>query len=157
LEVASADQVCAGQTIQVEFLDPGASLARDDRVRVETSGTEAGTSTRALRDGDQASTWQADPAVVEPWVRVGFPEPTAISEVLLVWPADATSQRGFLRGLTAAGEDVHLAAFSNAPGTAETRVRIGEVQLRSLTVHQPAGGGPPRQPNVLWLNELEVR
>ena len=157
LEVANADQVCAGQTIQVEFLDPGASLARDDRVSVETSGTEAGTSTRALRDGDQASTWQADPAVVEPWVRVGFPEPTAISEVLLVWPPDATAQRGHLRGLTAAGEDLHLAAFSNAPGAAETRILIGDVHLRSLTVHQPAGGGPPHQPNVLWLNELEVR
>jgi hypothetical protein len=76
LEVANADQVCAGQTIQVEFLDPGASLARDDRVSVETSGTEAGTSTRALRDGDQASTWQADPAVwSSPGCALVFPNP----------------------------------------------------------------------------------
>lgn len=157
LEVANAEQVCAEQTIQVEFLDPGASLARDDRVTLDTSGTAAGSSDRALRDGDQATTWQADPAVVEPWVRVGFPEPTAISEVLLIWPPDATSQHGQLRGLTAAGENLHLAAFSNAPGGAETRIWIGDVHLRSLTVHQPAGGGPSHQPNILWLNELEVR
>ena len=92
-----------------------------------------------------------------PWVRYRFPEPTALSEVLLVWSPAAISQRGHLRGLTAAGEDVELATYSNAGPVSETRIFIGDVHLRSITLHQPAGGGPPDQPNVLWLNELEVR
>lgn len=157
LQLVNADRVCAEQILQLEFLAPEASLARDDRVSAETAGTLTGTSLRALRDGDHASTWQADPALTAPWVSYRFPEPTAISEVTLVWAPGAASQRGQLRGFTAAGEEVHLATFSNDTAALETRIFIGDVHLQSLTLLQPAGGGPADQPNVLRLNELEVR
>lgn len=145
------------QTVAVEFLAPEASLARDLRVRVETSPAAPDADGLALRDGDYATGWSSDPATEVAWIGLDFPEPTAVSEVTLVWPEHSVSQAGHVRGRTAAGEEVELASFANTNRVATLRLEFAEVQLGRIEVRQGPGEGSPDQPNLLRLNELEVR
>ncbi len=157
VSVATPDRVCLRQDLQLEFLAPDASLARDHRVTVETSGAAGDRTADAVRDGDHATTWAAPADAPSPWVRLRFPAPTAVSAVTLIWPAGQASQRGVLRGETAAGEVLELAAYTNTSEATETELTFAETQLNTLELWQPVGAGPPDQPNLLWLNELEVR
>lgn len=155
--VAIPDRVCLRQDLQLEFLAPDASLARDHRVTVESSGVTDDRTAEAVRDGDYATTWTSSSTTPSPWIRYRFPAPTAVSSVRLIWPAGQASQHGILRGETAAGDVLELAAFTNTSEATETELIFAETQLNTLELRQPVGAGPPDQPNLLWLNELEVR
>jgi hypothetical protein len=144
--------------LQVEFLGPESSLARDQRVVVETSGDAPGSTSDALRDGDHATGWTSSSITPAPWIRYRFPPaPTALSSVRLIWSPGKTSASGVLRGETAAGDVLELNAFTTQNAAAETELTFPETQLNTIELGQPAGAGPPDQPNLLWLNELEVR
>lgn len=161
---------CLDIPIPVNFLPPQDNLARDSRVKVEVDSTLSGYRTTALTDGvnpagDQSEervfTWASDESVAAHWVRMTLPQPTAISEMRLVWHQEngrpLTSQRGEITGWTATGERIALASVDRPGEEAETVIEFEGVQLHAIEWRQPSGGGAPRRPNLLWLNELEVR
>lgn len=155
--VETADRVCLMREVPLEFLPADASFARDSRVEVRATGDDPS----RVRDGDRATGWRSPDAPVAQSIDLHFPEPTAVSEVVLVWPTaegqPRSGRHGFLHGLTAAGEDLELAEVLLDADEPETRIEFGVIQLKSLQWRQPPGGGHPDQPNLLWLNELEVR
>lgn len=157
LQVLAGDRPVLARDISVEFLPPEASLARDRRVRLETSPGAPGADPEALRDGDRATAWTSAADHATPWVRMIFPEPTTVSEVTLVWPDGQAAQGGRLYGITAAGEELELARFRHTNRTEELRVEFGMAHVQSIELRQAPGEGPPDRPNVLGLNELEVR
>lgn len=155
--VETADRVCLARELTLEFLSAEASFARDARVMIRA----AGEGSAHLCDGDRASGWRSEEGPGAPSIEVLFPEPTAVSEVVLVWPMEGdqprSSRQGYLHGITAAGEELELAEWTLDHDEPETRIDFGTIQLKSLRWRQPPGGGHPDQPNLLWLNELEVR
>ena len=151
-----------------EFLSLEASLARDARVILEVDSTQSGTSLSALNDGatgtatgDTIATWASDETMSTHRVRLTFPQPTAVSEVRLVWPqregTTYTSTRGRVLGWTDGGAWMDLARFHRLSEDEETTLTFESVRLKAIELQQPPGGGHPKRPNLLWLNELEVR
>ncbi len=148
-------------------LDEGDSLARDSQVRVEVDSTLSGYTRHPLTDGltdvgaAPASSWASDETESEHWVRFNFPQPTAVSELRLFWAREDerifTSRRGEAIGWTAAGERVHLAVLNLDREEADTTLSFDTLQLAAVEWRQPRGGGSVHRPNLLWLNELEVR
>ena len=94
-------------------------------------------------------------------MRFRFPEPTAVSELRVVWNNEGgalyTSRRGFARGRTHDGQLVDLGGFTNATAVESTTLTFEALQLQSIELVQPVGGGPVARPNLLWLSEIEVR
>ena len=161
---------CLDISVPVNFLPPQDNLARDSRVKVEVDSTLSGYRTTALTDGispegdrpeDRIFTWASDESAAAHWVRMTFPQPTAISEMRLVWHQEngrpLTAQRGEVIGWTATGERVMLASVDRPGEQAETIMEFEGLQLDALEWRQPPGGGAPRRAILLWLNELEVR
>jgi hypothetical protein len=160
---------CLEAPVQVTFLPAQANLARDSRVEVEADSTFSGSTILALTDGLSPTnlerglprSWASDETDAAHWVRLTFPQATAISELRLLWNfADGrhyTSRRGEVSGWTGTGEHVLLTTVNQMDDQAETRLEFETIQLKAIEFRQPRGGGSPHRPNLLWLNELEVR
>lgn len=161
---------CLEIPIPVIFLPPDENLLRDSRVKIEVDSAMSGYRSTGLADGripvgdspeERAYSWSSDESVAAHWVRIAFPQPTAVSELKLLWHnlngRPLVPQAGELTGWTASGERVPLAKIDMPPVENETRIEFETIQLKTLEWRQPVGAGSQRRPNLLWLNELEVR
>lgn len=169
LRAVSGEQVVSDTGVRVTFLDDTASLGRDTRVDVEVDSTYGGYTTLPLTDGITDATglpwnegaWASEETAAPHWVRFVFPQPTALGELNIVWNHEGgvlyTSRRGLVRGRTYDGRLVPLGAFTNSAPVASTTVSFETLQLQSIELYQPVGGGPAARPNLLWLSEIEVR
>lgn len=169
IEVLDEGRTVRGSAIPIEFLPADASIVRDSRVIVEADSTFDGYSLDRLRDGvtDAAglewheAAWASGESASPHWVRIRFPLPTAINEARIVWHAEDgvayTSRRGEWVGLLAGGGTLPIATFEEHEPVAETIIRFDSVQLDGIELRQPAGGGSPARPNLMWLRELELR
>ena len=165
----SADARVLEQRLPVSFLAPESSLARDSRVAVEVDSTQAGTFPSALTDGlmdgaagsNATPGWASEETMSPHRIRLTFPSPTSVTEVRLVWPQQDghrySSTRGRLLGWTDHGAWVDLARVDQQAEVEETLLSFSAVRLKAIEWRQPPGSGHPRRPNLLWLNELEVR
>lgn len=169
LRLESATGVFFETNALVRFLDEADSIARDSRVRVETSSTQAGYQLAALTDGRIADspsnlwhdTWASADLPIPHRIRLTFPAPTAIRELRFFWP-DIQGSRQSARALritahTAAGTPVTLAQIEQPRPVSDTRIAFDPIQVEWIDVEMPAGRGAATSPNLLWLCELEVR
>jgi hypothetical protein len=155
---------------EVMFLGAQASVVRDSSVSVSTSGDFPGYSPQVLRDGVTApaegmafneAAWASEDAPGERWVRFDFPAPREVSEVKIYWNHEGgvtyTSQSGIVEGVRPDGSLYELTSYSPEPESAVTTVSFDPASLVGLVVRQPARQGPSARPDILWLNEVEVR
>jgi hypothetical protein len=169
LHLASGSGVFFETNALVHFLDEADSIARDTRVRVEASSTQAGYQLAALTDGRIADspsnlwhdTWASADLPIPHRIRLTFPAPTAIRELRFFWPdiqGGRQSARALrISALTAAGTQATLAQIEQPRPVSDTRIAFDPIQVEWIEVEMPAGRGAATSPNLLWLGELEVR
>ncbi|MBC2593165.1 hypothetical protein H5P28_02720 [Ruficoccus amylovorans] len=156
--------------VEVTFLGKQASVVRDSSVSVSTSGDFPGYSAQVLRDGVTAAAegmafneaaWASEDAPGERWVRFDFSAPREVSEVKIYWNREGgviyTSQSGIIEGVRPDGSVYELTSYSPEPESEVTTVSFDPASLVGLVVRQPARQGPSARPDILWLNEVEVR
>lgn len=153
----------------VDFLSDDDSLARDSRVRIETSSTRQGYSRAALADGltrmnpanPWNTSWCSEDVATPHAVRMRFPQPTAISEVRLHWPemggSFQTARMIRLLGRSSDGRLIELARATPSEPSDVTVLAFESIQVEEIELQMPAGGGASTSPNLLWLCEMEVR
>lgn len=170
----SAKWVSEGQTIQeddiyVVFAKPVEHLARQPGVRVTADSVFAGYTTKPLHDGiyepvglpwDQSAF--ASGETPEPrWIRVTFPEPTTVSTITAYWHEEGgvryASRQGEAWGLLPDGRRIRLGAFSEMTSSRATVLSFAPQTVTAIEWRQPAGGGHPLRPNLIWIAELEIR
>jgi hypothetical protein len=169
VRLSSGDALLSETPVRVSFLDESASLGRDSRVTLDVDSIYGGYTTLPLTDGITDTTglpwnesaWASEETAAPHWVRFRFPEPTAVSELRMVWNHEGgvryASRRGVVRGRTQDGQLVELGGFTNTTAVESTVVSFEALQLQSIELVQPVGGGAAARPNLLWLSEIEVR
>lgn len=155
-------------TIDVTYLPEGASLARDSRVTVATSGSAEGYQSDILRDGITdmrgllwtEGSWMSMSRLDSHHVTLSFPHPVIISEVVLHWGTDARQPHPSLTGILKAkqedGRTVTLSRFSPSRDESLTRFAFEPVQVKELELIQPPVSGSFAHPLAMWLTEIEV-
>lgn len=153
---------------RVVFLDARASLASEPGVQATADSTFGGYSTKALNDGvaDGANlawneaAWASEDGAGEHWVRLAFPQPVAMEEVVIHWNHEGgvtyTGREGVILGEVATGQELPIANWKSKPGERMTRVTFPRQMLKTLRVTQSPGKGAPERPGIMWLTELEA-
>ena len=166
--VESEGKTVFQRRFDVTFLTAGESLARDNRVRVETDSTYSGYSTKPLTDGVCDTTgvpwneaaWASEETGGPHWVEITFPEPAMMHTLSVYWNIEGgvtyTSRHGTVVGWTESGEKVTLGEFTNQTVVPMTRVDFEPRKLKAIELLQPVRGGSDTRPNLMWLSEIEV-
>ncbi|MFA6962307.1 MAG: hypothetical protein WC205_16255 [Opitutaceae bacterium] len=153
---------------RVVFLDARESLASEPGVQVSADSTFGGYSTKALNDGvaDGANlawneaAWASEDSPAEHWVRLTFPKPVAVEEVVIHWNHEGgvtyTGREGVILGEVATGQELPIANWKSKPGERMTRVTFPRQVVKTLRVTQSPGRGAPERPGILWLTEIEA-
>lgn len=168
LSVSSGGLEWWAEECRVVFLDARASLAGGPGVQVTADSTFGGYSTKALNDGvtDGANlawneaAWASEDGAGEHWVRLAFPQPVAVEEVVIHWNHEGgvtyTGREGVILGEVATGQELPIANWKSKPGERMTRVVFPRQMLKTLRVTQSPGQGAPERPGIMWLTELEA-
>jgi hypothetical protein len=153
---------------RVVFLTARESLASGPGVQVSADSTFGGYSTKALNDGvaDGANlawneaAWASEDGPGEHWVRLAFPQPVAVEEVVIHWNHEGgvtyTGREGVILGEVATGQELPIANWKSKPGERMTRVTLPRQMLKTLRVTQSPGQGASERPGIMWLTELEA-
>ncbi len=153
---------------RVVFLTARESLASGSGVQVSADSTFGGYSAKALNDGvaDGANlawneaAWASEDGPGEHWVRLAFPQPVAVEEVVIHWNPEGgvtyTGREGVILGEVATGQELPIANWKSKPGERMTRVTFPRQMLKTLRVTQSPGQGAPERPGIMWLTELEA-
>jgi len=153
---------------RVVFLTARESLASGPGVQVSADSTFGGYSEKALNDGvaDGANlawneaAWASEDGPGEHWVRLAFPQPVAVEEVIIHWNHEGgvayTGREGVILGEVATGQELPIANWKSKPGERMTRVTFPRQMLKTLRVTQSPGQGAPERPGIMWLTELEA-
>lgn len=108
-----------------------------------------------------AVAWASAEEDGEHWVRLEFPAPQTVTRLVIHWALDNgawyPSRRFVVETLRdGAWTPIPDAAADAAPNGSSTAVSWPPARLTSLRLRQPAGGGSPTRPDLLWISELEV-
>lgn len=168
LKVASGGRIWWTEECRVVFLDARASLASEPGVRVTVDSTFGGYSTKALNDGvaDAANlawneaAWASEDAPVEHWVRLAFPAPVTVQEVVINWHHEGgvtyTGREGLVLGEVATGQELVIANWKSKPDARATRVTFPRQVFKTIRVVQNSSQGAPARPGIMWVSEIEV-
>ena len=168
LSVSSDGWEWWAEECRVVFLDARASLASEPGVQATADSTFGGYSTKALNDGvaDGANlawneaAWASEDGASEHWVRLAFPKPVAVEEVVIHWNHEGgvtyTGREGVILGEVATGQELPIANWKAKPGERTTRVTFPRQMLKTLRVTQSPGQGAPERPGIMWVTELEA-
>jgi hypothetical protein len=168
LKVSSEGRVWWTEECRVVFLDARASLASGPGVQVSADSTFGGYATKALNDGVADASnlawnegaWASEDAPVEHWVRLMFPDPVAVQEVLVHWHHEGgvtyTGREGMVLGEVATGQEVVIANWKSKPAEKATRVVFPRQMFKAIRVVQNPARGVPARPGIMWVSEIEV-
>ena len=169
LRLTSADRVWWREECRVVFLDARASLSSEPGVQASADSTFGGYSTKALNDGVadgenlawNEAAWASEDAPGEHWVRLAFPKPVAVAEVVIHWHREGgvtyTGREGLILGEVATGQELVIANWrSGATDERSTRVTFPRQILKTLRVVQNPGQGAPSRPGIMWVSEIEA-
>jgi hypothetical protein len=95
------------------------------------------------------------------WIELRFPNPTKVSEVRIWWAKDAGKlhiSRRVEAQVQKADDwvrtDGQELKAGDEPGL--TVIRLPAAPLKMLRILQPARGGSPDRPDLMWVTEVEV-
>jgi hypothetical protein len=168
MTLSSGGRVWWTDACRVVFLDARESLTSEPGVQVAADSTFGGYSTMALNDGvaDGANlawneaAWASEDGPGEHWVRLAFPQPVAVEEVVIHWNHEGgvtyTGRAGVILGEVATGQELPIANWKSKPGERMTRVTFPRQMVKTLRVTQSPGSGAPERPGVMWVTEIEA-
>jgi hypothetical protein len=158
------------EEIPLTILSRNASLLRTSDVRVRVDSFYFGYDEEPLTDGviDTAgldwkqAAWASEEGAVPHWVEFDFAAPRELREVAIYWAQDGGSYwtSSDLRvEVKAPGESSWrpVAQHQDAAPQRESRLTFDPVEVKSLRLYQPVGGGPSGRSGILWLSEVEAR
>ena len=107
--------------------------------------------------------WASAERPGEHWVELRWPQAVSVRRVDVYWALDRgrffPSRRLVLQveGPDGGWQDVwELQWVQVTHAVAATSVTIAPVSTRAVRLLQPAGGGPPGRPDLMWVAEIEV-
>jgi hypothetical protein len=168
MTLSSGGRVWWTDACRVVFLDARESLTSEPGVQVAADSTFGGYSTKALNDGvaDGANlawneaAWASEDGSGEHWVRLAFPQPVAVEEVVIHWNHEGgvtyTGRAGVILGEVATGQELPIANWKSKPGERMTRVTFPRQMVKTLRVTQSPGSGAPERRGVMWVTEIEA-
>ena len=169
LKVSSGGRVWWTEECRVVFLEARASLSSEPGVEATADSTFGGYATKALNDGvaDGANlawneaAWASEDGPGEHWVRLSFPQPVAVEEVVIHWNHEGgvtyTGREGVILGEVATGQELVIANWKATKlDERETRVKIPRQVVKTLRVVQSAGKGAAARPGIMWVTEVEA-
>lgn len=168
LRVGTGDRIWWSERCSVVFLDAVASLASQPGVKVATDSTFGGYSVAPLNDGIaetanlawNEAAWASEDSPAEHWVRLSFPQPVAVGEVVVHWNREGgvtyTGREGMILGEVATGQELPIANWKSTPGSGQTRVTFPRQVLKSIRVVQNPNQGTPERPGIMWVSEIEL-
>ncbi|MCO5043831.1 MAG: hypothetical protein J5I99_04455 [Verrucomicrobia bacterium] len=145
------------------------NFARDARVRITADSTAPGFTPEAVANGVRGHAadstapdeWRSENAPTNHFLHLDFPQPTAFSELNIVWPLDRgqaqTPRALHISGVTANNASNSIAQLEDLEPTPDTAIALPSTQLKRLIIQMPAGRGSPDLPNQFRVSELELR
>ena len=169
LKLAVAGRVWWEAECRVVFLDARASLSSEPGVQVSADSTFGGYATKALHDGVadgenlawNEAAWASEDGPGEHWVRLAFPKPVAVREVVIHWHREGgvtyTGREGLILAEVATGQELVIANWrAGKADERSTRVTFPRQVFKSLRVVQNPGQGVAARPGIMWVSEVEV-
>jgi hypothetical protein len=148
--VAQTGRVPQGTTVTVDSLFPGYSAEPLTDGRINPPGVSW-----------EKVAWASEEAAGEHWIELRLPSALPVREVKVWWAKDAgklwISQQ--LRVEVGEKEKWRPAPdqqISTDRQQGVTIIRLSGEALKELRLLQPAQGGPPERPDIMWVSEVEI-
>jgi len=101
--------------------------------------------------------WASADSSQSHWLQIDLPQPRSVREVWIYWAIDSrrthTSQRYTITSLADVGQK-QLLSVDTQPVRTLSRHQIAPTVVRGIRIEQPANGGVPTRPGIMWIREV---
>lgn len=114
--------------------------------------------TRILHDGRLHTAWASSDAATDHWIEISWPEAVTVSTVIIHW-ADRQGFQTSRKYRVEVWQNETWRTVSASEFNQEhawNRHDFDDIETTRVRIVQPPGGGSIRNPNVLWVRQVQV-